>query len=330
MARWIRRIGATIGVVILGVAGGSAALSPPGAGESLARTHGIPWRAVVAHRGLSGLAPEETLPAYVLARGVGADYLELDLQRTADGALIALHDDTVDRTTDVAAVFPDRAGRGPDAFTLDELRRLDAGSWFNEAKPEYARQAWVGLRVATLDEIVAVAGERGPEAGGPGLYIETKEPARYPGIEAELVAALTARGWLRDGAPVRPGAVIFQSFEPESLRLLAAAAPGVPRVLLVDEEMGDEQGYAHWVGVATELGAGMGPVGYLAWPWHTGAAHRAGRLVHPYTIDLPWQMRLMTWFGADGMFTNRPDLLLATWGRATRASVDAVLAEHGW
>jgi glycerophosphoryl diester phosphodiesterase len=91
---------------------------------------------VIAHRGASVEFPEHTLPAYHRAVEAGADFLECDLQLTEDEVLVCIHDTTVDRTSN---------GEGRvDSFTLEELRRLDVGSWFG---PELA-----GLRVVTLEE----------------------------------------------------------------------------------------------------------------------------------------------------------------------------------
>jgi hypothetical protein len=89
-------------------------------GRALSEAAGIPWPAVIAHRGASHDAPEETAPAYLTARELGADYLEADLQRTRDGVLVALHDDTLERTTDVAKVFPGREKEPVSRFTLVE------------------------------------------------------------------------------------------------------------------------------------------------------------------------------------------------------------------
>ena len=92
---------------------------------------------LVAHRGASAYAPEHTIAAYKLAIEQGADYVEQDLQISKDGVLVCLHDLTLERTTNVEEVFPDRAatvnGRrtwNVSDFTLQELKRLDAGSWF--------------------------------------------------------------------------------------------------------------------------------------------------------------------------------------------------------
>ena len=305
-------------------------LGQPWTGARLAREAGVPRVAVIAHRGASGHAPEETLPAYQLAAALGADYLELDLQRSSDGVLLAFHDDTLARTTDAAARFPGREGQSVDRFSWAELASLDAGSWFNAARPERARERYRGARIARLDEILGVA-EAAARAGGrgPGVYVETKEPQLFPGIEADLVRALDGAGWLapRPGEPAR---VIFQSFSPDSLRLLRELAPGVPRVLLVKAEMFDAEGFDHWLETAREFGAGLGPVGTRVYPWRVGALHRAGCLVHPYTINLPWQMGLARLLSADGMFTDEPGALLRQLGRAPARDEQTLLAEAGW
>ena len=103
-----------------------------------------PRKTSVAHRGASAYAPEHTLAAYRLALEQGADFVEQDLAVTRDGILICLHDPSLERTTDVEARFPDRftevTYRGEprkvwlaNDFTLAEIKRLDAGSWFGEA-----------------------------------------------------------------------------------------------------------------------------------------------------------------------------------------------------
>ena len=117
----------------------------------------LPENVVIAHRGTTYWAPEETEAAMRWARNTGADYLELDLQRTKDGVLIALHDVNLRRTTDVEEIFPERADCPVSAFTLEELRRLDAGKWFNTAFPERAREGFTGLDVLTLEDVVKIA-----------------------------------------------------------------------------------------------------------------------------------------------------------------------------
>src|SRR5262249_52537533 len=136
---------------------------------------------LVAHRGASAYAPEHTIEAYRLAIEQGADFVEQDLQITKDGALVCLHDLTLERTTDVEVVFPHRfladgsEDQPPDTrpskhgyvsdFTLGEIKRLDAGSWFN-AK-------FKGAKVPTFQEAIDLI------RGEAGLYPETKAPEVY-------------------------------------------------------------------------------------------------------------------------------------------------------
>src|SRR5687767_2604514 len=128
----------------------------------------------IAHRGASAYAPEHTVAAYRLAIAQGADYVEQDLAITRDGLLICLHDDSLERTTNVEEMYPERGLVDPATgrrrwlaadFTWDEIRRLDAGSWFD------AR--FSGERIPSWDEAVAAVGSDA------GLYPELKTPALY-------------------------------------------------------------------------------------------------------------------------------------------------------
>ncbi|MDR9753479.1 glycerophosphodiester phosphodiesterase [Pseudomonas sp. SZMC_28357] len=221
----------------VGQAHAASAISP----ADLAAENGIPHPAVIAHRGASFDAPESTAPAYKVARDLGADYLELDLQRSKDGVLFALHDDNLQRTTDVATKFPERKAAAANQFTMKELKTLDAGTWFNTAYPNRARPSYAGLQILTLDEVIDIA-EANP-LHKPGLYIETKEPKQFPGIEADLKKKLQARGWLNpagtkpalsDAAVGRGnGKVVLQTFEKSSLELLHKEMPQVPKILLL-------------------------------------------------------------------------------------------------
>src|SRR5699024_4537079 len=99
---------------------------------------------------------------YDLAFELDADYLEIDLQMTADGVLVAMHDDTVDRTTDGEGAVSD--------YNLDDLQALDAGSWFNEEYPDEAKEEYTGQQIPTLGEIFEHFKQDA------NYYIETKEP----------------------------------------------------------------------------------------------------------------------------------------------------------
>ena len=111
-----------------------------------------PFR-VIAHRGASAYAPENTMAAFKKAAEIGAPEVETDVRFTKDGKLLLFHDQTLDRTTNGSGL--------PSDFTLEELRRLDAGSWM---KPdEYPDFQWEhdfsGERLITLDELLREFGD---------------------------------------------------------------------------------------------------------------------------------------------------------------------------
>src|SRR5262245_1066689 len=144
-------------------------------------------KTLIAHRGASAYAPEHTAAAYRLAIEQGADYVEQDLAVTKDNVLICLHDESLERTTNVEEVFPDRATVDPVTgrkswlaanFTLAEVKRLDAGSWFD---PRFA-----GERILTFDEAVTLVGSRA------GLYPELKTPALYRARGVDQTALFVA------------------------------------------------------------------------------------------------------------------------------------------
>lgn len=346
MNYWVRVLLTTVAavtVLVMGLLIWSGLISAPSRGKKLVKALGIPRPAVIAHRGASYLAPEETRPAFLMARELGADYLEFDIQRTKDGVLIALHDDTLSRTTNVAEIFPGRVNDTVDMFTFDELQQLDAGSWFNRRFPERARGSFKGLSILRLEDILEIA-----ESGlhPPGIYIETKAASRFPGIERQLVETLAVRGWT--GGSGSRARLIFQSFEPESLVRLKELAPDIPRLLLIDEVMTGKEGWDLLLKKASGIGAGIGtwghrwafgphwssgsaPMRYLTtWPWYTGQAHRAGLFVHPWTIDDRWEMWMVTLSGADGIFTNRAELALAVYGRATPRDLSEIWNRIGY
>jgi len=230
--------------------------------------------AVIAHRGTTYWAPEETEPAFRWARNIGADYLELDLQMTKDSILIALHDDDLSRTTNVAEVFPDKTHSPVTEFTLKELRSLDAGSWFNNQNPDRARENFAGLKILTFKDVVMIAEgyqhrnvdgepvklmdndewtghyeyEKDLEDNGnrPGIYAETKKPD----FEEILAKELKDLGWSINYNPKEiktlpdkvcvgntNGRFVLQSFSPESIMELEKFMPGIPKCLLLWQPM---------------------------------------------------------------------------------------------
>src|SRR5438874_10139270 len=124
---------------------------------------------IIAHRGGSAEAPENTMAAFRHAIDIGMRYVELDVQMSRDGELVVIHDETVDRTTN---------GHGPAAsLTFEELHRLDAGSQFGL---EYA-----GERIPTLREVLELCTD-----AGVGVVVEIKSPSLYPGMVEKVVALI--------------------------------------------------------------------------------------------------------------------------------------------
>jgi glycerophosphoryl diester phosphodiesterase len=290
-------------------------------GSSLFTKTGIPAKAVIAHRGASWFAPEETELAYILARELGADYLEFDIQLTSDGVPVLFHDDTLERTTNVAEIFPQRKSGAVSAFTLSEMKRLDVGSWFNIKNPDRARPSYKNLSILSLEEVIKIASSGRP---GQRLYIESKNPEINPGVEEKIITLLKTAGWLDKSK------VVFQSFSLDSLKRFRELAPEISRVYLVDEKMEKESGWVKLVKDAADIADAVGPVGYIAWPWNIRKAHKAGLIVHVYTINAPWQVRLVNLFGADGIFTDRCDMLLKHYGRDLKENPADILKKYGY
>ena len=113
--------------------------------------------AIIAHRGSTFWTPEETEAAFRWARNMGADYLEIDVQRSKDGVLLALHDNNLRRTSNIESVYPARVDADISNFTLKELRALDAGTWFNEDKTDNARKEFENQKISTLEDVLMIA-----------------------------------------------------------------------------------------------------------------------------------------------------------------------------
>nr|GGG73161.1 glycerophosphoryl diester phosphodiesterase [Virgibacillus oceani] len=246
----------------------------------------------VAHRGASGYAPEHTIPSYALGEKMKGDYIEVDLQMTKDGTLIAMHDERVDRTTDGTGYVKD--------MTLAEIKQLDAGSWFNEKYPEKAKAEYEGLQVPTLEEVIQEFGR------GSRYYIETKSPEVYPGMEEELLRILNKYKLIGPNAP--SSKVLIQSFSPESLLIVHSMNPNIPLVQLIsyskpatitDEELDEIAAYAIGIGAShTKIDEA-----------YVQKVRQHDLLMHPYTVNTREDMEKVLDWGVTGMFTNYPDVL---------------------
>ena len=279
---------------------------------------------LIAHRGASAYAPEHTLAAYRLAMEHGADYVEQDLAVTRDGVLICLHDDTLDRTSNVAEIFPARksqvsslkseesggVGGGwiANDFTLSEIRRLDVGGWFDPA--------FAGQRIVTWQEAIELV------RGKAGLYPELKSPPLYVGRGIDMVnifvESVRSNGLDRPES-LRNTPIVAQSFDEATIRRLAVELPAVPRILLMDSQ--DDVGLAApRLGEIAGFATGIGPAKTLIDrdPALVARAHRAGLTVTAYTFRASNPGRFasvreeMSHFlyalEIDALFTDNPDL----------------------
>jgi alkaline phosphatase D len=257
--------------------------------------------AVIAHRGASAYGPEHTLVAYKQAMKMKADYVEFDLQMTKDGHLIALHDESLARTTNAKELYPNREPWLVKDFTLEEISHLDAGAWFNAAYPNMAQKEYIGQHVPTLDEAIQFVKKEGH--GKVGLYMETKAPNVYPGMEEKLIEVLQKNNVLDSKN------LFLESFSEDSLRKLKTMAPNVQLIQLYSANMLVGKDVYQEFKRITEYAAGVGPSKDLVVPKFMEAAHQNQLLVHPWTVNSQDDMVSLLSLGVDGEFTNNPDQL---------------------
>ncbi|GAA2428575.1 glycerophosphodiester phosphodiesterase [Streptomyces glaucus] len=282
------RIVAALTTALLGT---TAVLFPAAHAGAVADGDGRPL--VLAHRGASAYAPENTLAAVDKAAELGVRWVENDVQRTRDGELVVLHDADLRRTTDVEEVFPDRAPWKVGDFTAAEIARLDAGSWFG---PAYA-----GARVPTLEEYV-----RRVEQHHQKLLLEIKNPELYPGIEGQILKVLGNEGWL-DRRHVRDRLVV-QSFSADSLRTVHDLEPGVRTGFLGAPPVTDLPAYAHFADQINPSYGSLSPA-YVSAVHAFDGPHGRPLEVLTWTVDTADTARRVAGYGVDGIITNKPDVV---------------------
>ncbi len=245
---------------------------------------------VIAHRGASAYAPAHTIAAYQLAIDMGANYIELDLHRTKDGKLVALHDEALPLAHEQQAVSD---------ITMNELKLYSPGMEFNKANPDYASPTYNDLHIVTLDEILTHFGDT------TNYYIELKSPSNYPAIEKELLTQLSSYGLLThtEGLPK----VIIQSFNADSLKTIFSLDPAIPLVQLYKFE---EDAYLSkkQLQQIRQYASGIGVNSEAVTKNFIETMHNASLHVHPYTVNDPQTIYNMLMLGADGIFTDKPDL----------------------
>ena len=243
----------------------------------------FPRPIIFAHRGDLAHAPENTLPAFQQALQKGADGVELDVKLTADGHVIVIHDSTLDRTTD---------GKGRVASsTLEAIRKLDAGKWFNEK--------FAGTKVPLLEEVFEVVGK------DKMINIELKLTNSREGLVVKVCELIKRHN--------NHSQILFSSFFPSSLKIAAQTLPEIPRGLLA---------MPGFLGLwARSFGFMFGD--YQALHPHILStsreqilrAHRLKRRVHVWTVNVPSEITKLKEWDVDGIITDDPQTAVRALGR---------------
>jgi len=233
----------------------------------------------IAHRGASGHAPENTIAAFDKAFEMKADYIEIDVQMTSDGRLVAIHDTTIDRTTNGTGSVGD--------YTLEELRQLDAGSWFGEK--------FAGEQIPTFEEIL----DR--YRGKIGILIELKSPELYPGVEEKVADALIERNMHKPNNKK----IIIQSFNHASVQKSKEHVPNIPHGVLTGlswADVTDEQ-LTEFAAYADFFNPNMNIVTHEL----VGKVQDKGMKMYPYTVRTQEQADNLFELGVDGIITDFPE-----------------------
>jgi len=235
---------------------------------------------IFAHRGANQVAPENTLPAFQAAVDLGADGVELDVQYTSDGHLVVFHNPSLEKTSD-------GTGRVT-SHTLEELRKLDAGSWFD---PKFA-----GTPIPTLDEVLDLL------RGKLLINIELKslEPVTI-GIGKDVVAAVRAHDMAEQ--------VVISSFNPFALRRAKGAGPEIECALLLDADL---PAWMRWdLTRRFSKADGLHPATRMVDPGYLARARKMGLPVRVWTVNEEADIRRLIDLGVDAIITDVPDKLAA-------------------
>ncbi|MBT2528827.1 glycerophosphodiester phosphodiesterase [Streptomyces sp. ISL-99] len=273
--------------------GAAALLLPAPATQAAGPAGGHDEPAVIAHRGASAYAPENTLAAINLADRMGFDWVENDVQRTKDGELVVVHDDSLARTTNVEQLFPGRAPWKIKDFTAAEIATLDAGSWFG---PEFT-----GARVPTLKQYVNRV-----ERNHQKLLLEIKKPELYPGIEKDTLRVLRQEGWLNRHHVKHK--LVIQSFGADSVKGVHEQRPDLTTGFLGTPAVADLPQYARFTDQINPTHTSL-TADYVAAVHRLKGAHGKQLQVNTWTVNTAAAATRVNGFGVDGIITNNPDIV---------------------
>lgn len=224
---------------------------------------------IIAHRGYSSVFPENTLASFAGALDVGVDYIELDVQLSKDGEVVILHDDSLKRTTGTEGTAAD--------FTSEELKELDAGSWFDAS--------FAGEKLPTLQEALKLIGNTECR-----VYLELKDIGEKEGFEEAVLEVV-------NGCKMTEQCV-FASFRYEYLVHLKKLDENLQILYNTSSEKADlpEEFPADYYGISADV----------ITQEQVNAIHEAGGKAFVWTVNTPAQMREMQGMGVDGVVTNYP------------------------
>lgn len=229
---------------------------------------------IFAHRGASGYAPENTMASFVKAVELGTDGFELDVQLTADGELVVIHDEWLERVSNGTGFVRDQ--------TLEQLRELN----FNKTFPQYGPQ-----QIPLLKEVLEIVKETGIM-----VNIELKTGIfHYPGI-VEKTLQLVEDMDLRDK-------VIYSSFNHQTCVDIREQQPDAYVGFLYDDGIIDVRQY-----VKAHGGDAIHPAFYmLQYPEHVAEARKRGLDINTWTVNEPEHIEMACQLGVDIIITNYPD-----------------------
>lgn len=226
---------------------------------------------IVAHRGASRIAPENTLSAMRKAIEFGADFAECDVFQTKDGELVLFHDEEMDRTTGKGGMIWD--------YTLAELKTMEVGSWFHEE--------FRGEPIPTLREVIRLV------KGKIKLNIEVKVSGKDPDIAQKVVEIIQSEGIEQD--------CMVTSFEKPVILKVKEIAPQVITGFIFDEEHPPDIFEGNWEYVCSKRN--------VVDEDFVRVAKRKGKKIFVWTVNYPAEMKELIALGVDGIITDVPDLL---------------------
>ena len=242
---------------------------------------------LIAHRGASGYAPENTLPALIKAMDLGANYIEIDVHQSSDSQIVVIHDYDIDRTTNGTGSVKD--------MNIAELKQFDAGSWFD---PVFA-----GTTIPTLQEVINILNPKVK------LIVEVKGNSEdYPGIEENIISIVYQFQV--------ESQVILKSFSIDVLERIKILAPEIPRLYVFVLHLSDLNfTIDKWINFTNIYNNPSKAKYFQAHRWFINRsaienAHANSIKIIAWNVNTEEEIKNMLQLGVDGIETDYPDRVL--------------------